>query len=139
MADADDIREQMKNIRRGMGAEVKGLVQGAQQLSDWRYHVRKHPWACVGSAFLLGLFAAPKRRAAGRAELEKLMAQFHESNPAGSAQPSHGLLMKVLGIAGPIAARGAAQFVANRFGGAKQAPSEDDPRDTTFEQVSKPR
>jgi hypothetical protein len=150
MTDPDEIREQMRRIRRGIGADVQGAVQSAQelkQLTDWRYYVRKHPWLCVGSAFAIGFLAAPKRSKLGRQELDKLLAQVREANlGALGVTPSmtRSLMMKALGIAGPIAARAAANFIASHLAPTPPPPAaadepDDEPRDPSFEQVSKPR
>ena len=139
-SDAENIRKQMRNIRREMGADVKHIVHSAQQLSDWRYYVRKFPWMCVGSAFAIGLMLAPSRRKAGNAEWEKLAAQVQKARLADlgiSASVGQGLFKKLLAVAGPIAARSAVNFLANRFG--DRAGSGGEEHGQTFEPTGKPR
>jgi hypothetical protein len=138
---ADRIRQQMRNIRREMGADVKDIVHSAQQLSDWRYYVRKFPWLCMGSAFALGLFLAPNRRKAGSVEWEKLAAQVQKARLADlgvTGSMSQGLVRKLLAAAGPIVARGAVNMLASRFGDQARRGGEEE-FDQPFEQMGKPR
>ena len=137
---ADKIRQQMRDIRRDMGADVKDIVHSAQQLSDWRYYVRKYPWLCVGSAFAIGLLAAPHRRKALSAEWEKLASQLrqaHLGDLGGSRTFSQGLVGKLLAVAGPIAVRGAANFLASRLGAGPPPGGEEE--EHTLGPLGKPR
>jgi hypothetical protein len=136
---ADRIRQQMRIIRREMGADVKDIVLSAQQLSDWRYYVRKYPWLCVGAAFGLGLFLAPNRRKA--ASIEKLAAHMQNARLAGfsaTGAPSQGLVQKALAMAGPFVARSALSFIASRFGERPRSGGEEE-HDQPFEPMGKPR
>jgi hypothetical protein len=58
---ADRLRQEMRTIRRELGQEVEDLVEHAEQLMDWRYYVRRFPWASLGGAALLGYFIVPQR------------------------------------------------------------------------------
>jgi len=58
---ADRLRQEMRTIRRELGQDVEELVEQAEQLMDWRYYVRRYPWATVGVAALLGYFVVPQR------------------------------------------------------------------------------
>jgi hypothetical protein len=124
-----------------MGADLKHIVHSAQQLSDWRYYVRKFPWLCVGSAFALGLLIAPNRRKAGSVEWEKLAAQVQKARLADlgvTGSVGQGLARKLLAVAGPIAARTAVNFLAHRFGERTTAGG-DEEHGQTFESMGKPR
>jgi hypothetical protein len=121
--DAEHIRRQMQNVRQEMGADVKDIVHGAQQLTDWHYYVRKHPWACVTGAFALGFLAAPGRakKLAGNLDLDRLIAHIKQqgvavdgASAAASLLPG-GLVGRILATAGPIVARAAINAVAQRL------------------------
>ena len=47
---ADEIRREMELTRQRVRAEVTEVVEGARQLTDWRFYPRRFPWATVGAA-----------------------------------------------------------------------------------------
>ena len=127
--DAENIRRQMQNVRQEMGAEVKDIVHGARQLTDWRYHVRTHPWACVAGAFALGFLIVPARKAAAAAKdvnLDQLIAHLKNQGldvtggRAASFAPG-GMLGRAIAAAGPFVARSAINAFAQRLAGAKES------------------
>jgi hypothetical protein len=122
--EAERIRRQMKSIRQELGDDVKGIVDGARQLSDWRYYVRRHPWLCVGSAFALGVLAVPGRRKPSDEKMEKILDQLRTSGLAAaamrSAPPAGGLAARAISIAGPFLARQLAGLVAQQMGGKRR-------------------
>jgi hypothetical protein len=126
--EAERIRRQMQHVRQEVGADVKGIVQGARHATDWRYYVQRHPWACLGSAFALGFLVTPARRkllAGGDAH--KVIEQLRSSGllaAATSAAPlaSGGMAAKVLALAGPILLRGAASLIAQHMSAGKSPP-----------------
>jgi hypothetical protein len=150
MSDSSEkIRRQMRDIRRGMGVEMQDLVQSAQQLSDWRYYVRKFPWICVGSAFVAGVLLSPKSRkfsaAAGqKADWDKLIAQLKQTNLGAEMHGSpltNGLLGRALALAAPILARSATNYIATHMGIASKQNVRDEGEEygQTFESLGKPR
>lgn len=58
---ADDIQQQMSRIRSGLHQEVKGIVENARAITDWKHYVRQYPWACMAGAAALGYLVVPKR------------------------------------------------------------------------------
>jgi hypothetical protein len=58
---ADELRAEMRQIRREMGRDVEVLVEHAERLMDWRYYVHRYPWATVGVAAFLGYYLVPQR------------------------------------------------------------------------------
>jgi hypothetical protein len=133
--DAEYIRRQMKNVRQEMGADVKEIVHGARQLTDWRYYLRTHPWACVAGAAALGFLVVPTRKAAGAAKdlnVDQLLAQLKSQgfNAAAGRAASFvpgGLLGRVIATAGPIVARTALNAIAARLAGANDREAESAP------------
>lgn len=59
---AERLRQEMRTIRRELGQEVEDLVENAEQLMEWRYYVRRFPWASLSVAALLGYFVVPQRQ-----------------------------------------------------------------------------
>jgi hypothetical protein len=125
--EAERIRQQMQHVRQVVGDDVKGIVQGARHATDWRYYVRRHPWACVGSAFALGFLATPARRKLLTGDAHKIFEQLRASGlvtAATGATPlaGGGLAAKVLAVAGPLLVRGAASLMAQHLAAGKSPP-----------------
>jgi hypothetical protein len=130
MSDADDILARMQHVRRDVGDDVHQVVQNAKRLTDWRHHVRKHPWACVGAAFAAGFLAFPKPRRIANEETKELIALLKRHNialPADSASSRHGMMGALLSTAMPVAVRLGMSLVNQRLNagptpGRAQAP-----------------
>jgi len=58
---AQQLRQEMRTIRRELGDNVEELVENAERLMDWKYYVQRYPWASIGAAALLGYFIVPQR------------------------------------------------------------------------------
>lgn len=132
--DAERIRQEMQNVRQDMGAGVQDVVQGARQLSDWRYYVRKHPWVCVGSAFALGFLATPARRRilSGNLDVASLVQQLKGGVATGAPMLPGGVAGRILAFVGPIILQNAAAFVAQRFAPHDPSPAAE-PADPTVD------
>jgi hypothetical protein len=59
--DIEDIQRRMAQIRHEMHEDVRGAVQGAQSLTDWRSLVKSRPWLSVGLAAAAGYMLVPRR------------------------------------------------------------------------------
>jgi hypothetical protein len=115
---ADDIVKRMQNVRREVSDDVKGLVQSARTLTDWRYHVRHHPWLCAGLALGAGYLLVPKKRPLPSAEahqLAELLKKYHVALQPQHASSSGGLLKALIGMALPVLTRTAMTMAQNRF------------------------
>lgn len=133
----------MQAVRREVSADVNHIVDSAQELSDWRYYVRRNPWLCVGGAFALGVLASPKRRqllqSLDGVDLKTLLGQAGGvAAPIAAATGAGGVAMKVLAFVGPIVARSAASYLAQRLGGGTP-PADDDEDRSHLEQAGRPR
>jgi hypothetical protein len=60
--DSDWLREQMARVRSHLANDVGEVVEQAKELTDWRTHVRRHPWLCAGAAAAVGFMVVPTRR-----------------------------------------------------------------------------
>ena len=58
---ADELRRQMRQIRREMGEDVEVLVEHAERLMDWRYYIHRYPWGAMVGAALIGYLLVPRR------------------------------------------------------------------------------
>jgi hypothetical protein len=134
--DAERIRQQMQHVRQEMGAGMQDVVHGARQLSDWKYYVRRHPWACVGSAFALGFLATPARRkllSSGNIDIAKVVEQLKHhgvdtgSLGAGLAGGSGGLASRAFAMLWPILLQNAGAMVAQHFANRDQAANAEQP------------
>lgn len=108
---AEEIVKRMQHVRREVSDDVKGIVQTAKTLSDWRYHVKHHPWLCMGVALALGFLLVPKRKRIPTEEAKELIALLKKYNVGVTAPPTStgGLLRTLVGVAAPALARTATQ------------------------------
>jgi len=83
---AEQLRQEMRCIRRELGENVEELVVQAERLMDWRYYVHRYPWASIGVAAFLGYFFVPGRTVVLPANKETI-ARLVEHIPAAVKQP----------------------------------------------------
>jgi hypothetical protein len=114
---AEDIVSRMQHVRRDVGDDVRGIVETAKTLSDWRYHVKHHPWLCVSAAVALGFLIVPRRKRFPSEEAKELVALLKKYHVGVTAppSPSGGLLRTLVGLAAPTLARTAMTIAQNRF------------------------
>jgi hypothetical protein len=100
----------MLELRSEVREDVEGIFDRAEQLTDWRYYVRRYPWACLAAAAVVGYAIVPKHPAV-KLDADALAEALRKSGVAGSANSSHGRtswLRTGLGIAGSLLLRQAA-------------------------------
>src|SRR5436853_6473917 len=56
-----ELQQRMAQVRADLQRSTEGLKPKAQALSDWRYHVRRHPWLAFGAAGVVAFLAVPRR------------------------------------------------------------------------------
>lgn len=61
---AEKVRRRMAELRRELECDVREVSRGARVMTDWRFYVRKFPWAVAGIAIAAGYFLVPKKKAA---------------------------------------------------------------------------
>lgn len=69
---AEDLRQQMRQVRRDLGAGVEEIVDQARSLTDWQHYVKSHPVACLSAAAIIGYLLVPSRRPVIRAVVNPL-------------------------------------------------------------------
>ncbi len=109
--DINEIQRRMAQIRRELHEDVRGAVQGAQELTDWRSQVRKHPWLALGTAAVLGYLIVPKRHASPT--IVALTPSQPTPPPVIEPAPRKkrwGLIGSAVGLIAPIAVRAAQNY-----------------------------
>jgi hypothetical protein len=83
---------------------VGEVVQGARELTDWRFYTRQFPWAMIGGAVMLGYALIPRKAELPvpvAKPLERLIGRRHLPVEATSAVTrKRQMLASVLGTAG---------------------------------------
>lgn len=105
----DQIREQMRGIRRDLRANVKDIVVGASQMFDWKSYVRSFPLTTVATAAVLGYLLVPRRQAptASPRETKNSIDNLAKEIKAVIAPPppSFSLVSTILPVLGGVALR----------------------------------
>lgn len=117
--DADVIRQQMACIRRELRGDVEDIVFNAQQLADWSYYVRTHPWVCLTAAIAVGYLGVPKRPEVMRPDTETLQQLARKGRlvfKQQTQQARRGPLGSLVSFAGSMALRLAAAYVGRKAG-----------------------
>lgn len=107
---AEEIRSQMRSIRRDLHDNVKEIVVGASQIFDWKSYVRSFPWTFVAAAAILGYLLVPRRKRPPAELIEtkesiEQLAQEIKSSVAPPPRPATSLVSVVLPILGGVALR----------------------------------
>ncbi|MCY1045507.1 DUF3618 domain-containing protein [Corallococcus sp. bb12-1] len=55
------LREEIERTRAELATSVSALREEVAVATDWRQWVRRHPYACVGTAFLVGYVVGSRR------------------------------------------------------------------------------
>ena len=111
-AEITEIQRQMAQVRHELHQEAREMVKGAESLTDWRSHVRHHPWLALGAAAAVGYLIVPRRRQEPAPTIVAVAPQ-----PAGAMVPARaaaepkkkrwGLIGSAVGLLAPIAVRAA--------------------------------
>jgi len=112
----EEIRSQMRTIRRDLRDNVKEIVVGASQIFDWKSYVRSFPWTFVAAAAILGYLLVPRRKqppvelVETKESIEQLAEQI-KSRVAPKPAPSQSVAALVLPILGGIAMRAGTAYL----------------------------
>ncbi|MCA9136948.1 MAG: hypothetical protein KDB00_09315 [Planctomycetales bacterium] len=55
------IRRRMQKIRNELPYDADAARERVRQLTDWKYHVRKHPWPILVTAGVIGYMSIPAK------------------------------------------------------------------------------
>ena len=59
---AEDIRRRMAELRRELSSDVREVSRTARVMADWRFYVRRFPWATAALALAAGYMLVPKKK-----------------------------------------------------------------------------
>jgi hypothetical protein len=114
-AEIIEIQRRMAQVRRELHEDVREAVKGAQSLTDWRSHLRNHPWLALGAAASVGYLIAPRRRrdvapAVVAVAPAATIPSALQPRPAEPEKKRSGLIGSALGLLAPIAVRAAQNY-----------------------------
>jgi hypothetical protein len=123
VAEVDEIRRQMAQIRRELHEDVREVVATAEAVTDWRRFIRTYPWPALGAAAAIGFLIVPKRRRsmphdiARRTDIERVREAVAESREAeqGREKTRKGLLAGALALIGPVVVRAAQGYAVRHL------------------------
>jgi hypothetical protein len=130
----EEIRKGMARIRRELHEDVRGVVESAEAVTDWKHYIRDYPWASIAAAAAIGFVIVPRRRRTVKpAEVaQAVAAQIQPAVQAAQAaapapepkKKGRGLIGAGLGLLAPIAMRAvqnyATHFVSNWIAGQQE-------------------
>lgn len=106
----EEIRSQMRGIRRDLRDNVKEIVVGASHIFDWKIYVRSFPWTFVAAAAILGYLIVPRRKqppvelVETKESIEQLAEEI-KSAVAPKPAPPPNLASVILPVLGGVALR----------------------------------
>ncbi|TWT73563.1 hypothetical protein Pla123a_38990 [Posidoniimonas polymericola] len=116
----DQLSERMSRVRRDLERDVEKLSDDARQVTDWRYLVKRHPYAAAGLAALVGYSLVPGKKqivTASRSDIESLVRAGKLQIVAdGQGAQKAGLLSTSLLAVGTVAARAVMAYAGKRIG-----------------------
>jgi hypothetical protein len=130
-ADVTEIQRRMAQIRHELHQDVREAVKGAQSLTDWRSHLRNHPWLALGAAVTVGYLIVPRRHSAPAiVTVAPALPTAHAAVAAAPKKKRWGLIGSAVGLLAPIAVRAAQnyaiqyleQWIASQPAGAGASP-----------------
>jgi hypothetical protein len=116
----DQLRQEMRQIRRELGQDVEELVVQAERLMDWRYYVSRYPWAMVGIATFVGFYLVPKRTVTMPTD-ERTLAQLAQRLPiviqrTEAREKKQGWLGSLTTLGAQLAMRAVMAYVSQQAG-----------------------
>jgi hypothetical protein len=121
---AETICRRMAELRRDLDCDVREVSRGARVMTDWKFYVRKFPWAVVGVALVAGYMLVPKRRPVIKPDpemIQELVRQKKIKVESVTKQPEKPGMMKSLLMMGlTYGARAGAQYVTEQMKTAAQ-------------------
>ncbi len=112
---AEEIRAQMRVIRRELRNNVQGLVSNASQMFDWKSYVRSFPWTFVAVAAVAGYLLVPRRKIVTLPrETEQSLKSLSEEIRAAVApppKPQPSLISTILPVLGGLALRAGTTYL----------------------------
>jgi hypothetical protein len=117
---AEEIRAELRRTRGRLIVDATAVAGGARELADWRYYVRRYPWAALGVAGALGYLAIPRRLeimspdARTLEQLAKRNKLVVEARPPAAQKTS--LMDTVLTMTGNVLLRAGTAYMGQQIG-----------------------
>lgn len=117
---AEEIRRRMRAVRGRLAADIDGISARTRELADWKYHVRRHPWAAMAVVAAAGYLFVPRRKeiirpdAATLAQLADQDRLVVEREPKAKSRSS--LADMVMAPIVAILLRSAGNYLSMKFG-----------------------
>jgi hypothetical protein len=112
-----DIQQRMREVRRELRCDVHQLAASTEEMTDWRFYVRAHPWACMGTALMVGYFIVPSRYSYARLDTAGLDAVANVARQGAREERSarNGSWGRIIAkTVASAALRGALGYIGNR-------------------------
>lgn len=77
----------MREIRRDLRADVKGIVTHASLMFDWKSYIRSFPWGSLAAAAIVGYMIVPRRTKVVPPDTETLEAIVREQQRISAPPP----------------------------------------------------
>jgi hypothetical protein len=125
---AEKIRCRMAELRRDLDCDVREVSRGARVITDWKFYVRKFPWAVAGAALVAGYMLVPKRKPVIKPDpemIQELVRQKKIKVESVTKQPDKPGIMKSLLMMGlTYAVKAGAQYMTQQMSAAAQQKKE---------------
>lgn len=116
---AEKVRRRMAELRREMECDVREVTRGARVMTDWRFYVRKFPWAAAGLALAAGYFLIPKKKPAEIKPDPEMLAELVKQQKLhieAATRPEQASMVKTLAMMGLTwAARTGFAYITQRL------------------------
>jgi hypothetical protein len=116
---AEKIQRRMSELRRELECNVREVSRGARVMTDWKFYVRKFPWAVAGAALVAGYLLVPKRKPVVKPDpemIEELVRQKKIKVESVTKQPDQPGMMKSLLMMGlTYAVKAGAQYATQQM------------------------
>ena len=84
----DTVGARMQGIRCEIDQDLEDVSASARSMVDWRHYVKTYPWACLGTAAVLGFLVVPKRSAATDTEAVAPTEAAKNGHPVVNSPPT---------------------------------------------------
>ncbi len=117
---AERIQGRMHDLRGQLDHDLEEAVDTAREFTDWRSYVRRHPWACVGVAAVIGYLVVPSRVELESPDVETLLELAKKNKLVVEANPPpqkrQGIASTALRLISHAAVRSALAFLGQKAG-----------------------
>ncbi|TWT68944.1 hypothetical protein [Crateriforma conspicua] len=114
---AEAIKRRMREIRTELPYDVDNARHQVQQLTDWRYYVRRFPVLTLATTAAVAYALVPRRKDASPSGTHHVATarNHHEPSSQSPNVPKKSILGGMAGAVGAIAMRQATRFAASKL------------------------